>query len=91
MKTMTVTEVSRNFRHVMDGVEQKGVEVLLVRNRKAIARLIPEPSSQTALEVLGDLYRTLDTDTGETLEASVRAARKKPGGTLAELRNPWAS
>ena len=89
MKTMTVTEVSRNFREVMDGVEEAGEEVVLMRNRRAIARLVPEPAEQTALEVLGDLYRTLDEATGKALAHAV--SRAKLRGTLGELRNPWAS
>jgi len=86
---MTVTEVSRNFRDVMDGVEEAGEEVLLVRNRRAIARLVPEPAAQTALEVLGDLYRTLDETTGEALAKAV--ARRKLSDKVVGLRNPWAS
>jgi antitoxin (DNA-binding transcriptional repressor) of toxin-antitoxin stability system len=89
MKTMTVTEVSRNFREVMDGVEAAGEEVVLMRNRRAIARLVPEPAEQTALEVLGDLYRTLDVATGEALAKAV--ARGKPADKVGDLRNPWAS
>ena len=60
MKTLSVTEVARNFSAVLDGVEREQEEVVLVRNRRRIARLVPEPPAQTALEVLGDLYRTLD-------------------------------
>lgn len=89
MKTMTVTEVSRNFRQVMDGVEEAGEEIVLMRNRKVIARLVPEPSELTALQVLGDLYRTLDDATGKALAAAV--AKKKLADTVSGLRNPWAS
>ena len=89
MKTMTVTEVSRNFREVMDGVEEAGEEVVLMRNRRAIARLVPEPAEQTALLVLGDLYRMLDEPTGNALAKAV--ARRKLSAKVADLRNPWAS
>ena len=90
---MTVTEVARNFSSVMNGVETEQEEIILVRNHKPIARLVPEPPEMTALEVLGDLYRTLDDDTADALENAVKSARKKKGkrGTLDELRNPWAS
>jgi antitoxin (DNA-binding transcriptional repressor) of toxin-antitoxin stability system len=89
MKTMTVTQVSRNFREVMDGVEGAGEEVVLTRNRRAIARIVPEPAEQTALQVLGDLYRTLDEATGNALAEAV--ARGKLADTVADLRNPWAT
>ena len=91
MKTLSVTEVARNFSAVLDGVERKREEVVLVRNRRQIARLIPEPPAQTALEVLGDLYRTLDEGTADALAAAIGGAKKGRRGTLEELRDPWAS
>ena len=89
MKTLTVTEVARNFSAVLDGVEREQEEVVLVRNHRQIARLVPEPPAQNALEVLGDLYRTLDEATASALAAAIRPARKGKHGTLAELRDPW--
>ncbi len=91
MKTLTVTEVSRNFSHVLDGVERDQEEVVLVRNHRQIARLVPEPPSQNALEVLGDLYRTIDDSTAEALADGIKRSRSGKKGTLGELRNPWAS
>ena len=90
MKTLSVTTVARNFSAVMDGVEADQEEIILVRNHRAIARLVPEPSSQTALEVMGDLYRTLDDKTADALAKAMSHARKGNRGTLKELRNPWA-
>ena len=91
MKTLTVTDAARNFNAVMDGVEANQEEIVLVRNRKPIARLVPEPAMQDALEVFGDLCGTLDDETGEALGKAIRDARKGARGTLGELRNPWAS
>ena len=91
MKTLTVTEVARNFSAVMDGVEAGQEEIVVVRNNKPIARLIPEPPAQTALEVLGDLYRTLDDETADALAEAINAGKKTRRGTLRELRDPWAS
>lgn len=91
MKTLTVTEVARNFSAVMDGVEAEQEEIVLVRNHKPIARLVPEPPAQNALEVLGDLYRTLDDKTANALVAAIKGAKKTKRGTLNELRNPWGS
>jgi len=91
MKTLSVTEVARNFSAVLDGVEREQEEVVLVRNRRQIARLVPEPPAQTALEVLGDLYRTLDEGTADALAAAIAKGRKGKTGTLDELRDPWAS
>ena len=91
MKTLSVTEVARNFSAVLDGVEREQKEVMLVRNHRQIARLVPEPAARNALEVLGDLYRTLDEGTAEALAAAIKGARKGKRGTLGELRDPWAS
>jgi antitoxin (DNA-binding transcriptional repressor) of toxin-antitoxin stability system len=88
---MTVTEVARNFSSVMDGVESEQEEIILIRNHKPVARLVPEPPEMTALEVLGDLYRTLDDETADALAGAIKKTRKAKGGTLKSLRNPWAS
>ena len=91
MKTLTVTEVARNFSADLDGVERELEEVVLVRNHRQIARLVPEPPARNALEVLGDLYRTLDDGTADALAAAIDGTRKAKRGTLGELRDPWAS
>ena len=91
MKTLTVTEVARNFSSVMNSVEAKQEEIVLVRNRKPIARFVPEPPEQDALEILGDLYRTLDDKTADALVQAIGGSKKTGRGTLNELRDPWAS
>jgi len=53
--------------------------------------MLLEPPAQTALEVLGDLYRTLDDGTADALAAAVAKGRKGKRGTLSELRDPWNS
>jgi PHD/YefM family antitoxin component YafN of YafNO toxin-antitoxin module len=90
MKTLSVTEVARNFRKVLDTVEHEQQEIVLVRNRKQVARLMPEAPCQNALEVFADLYRTLDKQTAAALSAAVSRLRKGRRGRLSELRNPWA-
>lgn len=88
MKTLSVTEVARNFRAVMDQIEIDLEEVVLVRDRKPIARLVPEPAPMNALEVMGDLFRTLDDHTADALAEAVARGRKTSQGTMNELRNP---
>ena len=89
MKTLSVTEVARNFRRVLDSVEHGQEEIVLVRNRKQVARLVPEPPCENALEVFGDLYRTLDDRTANALVAAMSGARKRSTGRVSELKNPW--
>ena len=62
---------------------------MLIRNRRQIARVIPAPPAWNALEVLGDLYRTLDEGTADALTAAIAKARKRKRGRLSELRDPW--
>ena len=90
VKTLSVTEVARNFREVLDAVEYEQEEIVLIRHRKQVARLVPEAASQNALEVFGDLYRTLDDRTAEALAAAIAAGRERRRGRVSELRNPWA-
>jgi PHD/YefM family antitoxin component YafN of YafNO toxin-antitoxin module len=90
MKTLSVTEMARNFRAVLDAMERDQEEIVLVRNRRQIARLVPEAPCQDALEVFGDLYRTLDDEAAARLTAAVASGRKGRRGRVSELRNPWA-
>jgi prevent-host-death family protein len=85
-----VTEVARNFSAVLDAVERRQEEIVLVRNRRPIARLVPEAPAQDAQAVLGDLYRTLDDGTAEALVAAIGSRRRSRRGRVNELRNPWA-
>lgn len=89
MKTLNVTEVARNFSSVMDRVESGQEEIVLIRNHKAIARLVPEPPAQNALEVFGDLYRKLDDATADALSKAIKGSKASGRGTLKELRNSW--
>ncbi|MGH7898679.1 MAG: type II toxin-antitoxin system Phd/YefM family antitoxin [Candidatus Binatia bacterium] len=90
MKTLSVTEVARNFSAVLDSLERDQEEIVLVRNRRQVARLVPEAPRQDALEVFGDLYRVLDDATADALSAGISAARKRRRGRVSELKNPWA-
>ena len=90
MKTLSVTEVARHFSAVLDAVERNQEEIVLVRNERQIARLVPEAPRQDALEVFGDLYRTMDDETAEALAAAIRSNRRSRRRRVSELRNRWA-
>lgn len=66
MIIMTVTEFARNMKDVLNQLEYRGEEVLLVRNRKSLVKLVPQPRGGTAIEVMSDLYRTLPEEAAET-------------------------
>ena len=91
MRTLTVADAARDFRAVLSGVELSQKEVVLIRAKRKIARLVPEPPALNALEVFGDLAGSVDATTGETLAKAVGKARNGRRGTLGELRDPWAS
>ena len=90
MKTLSVTEMARNFSAVLDAVEHDQEEIVLVRNERSIARLVPEAPRQDALSVFGDLYRTLDDETADALSSAIAAYRKRRRGRVSELSDPWA-
>lgn len=91
MKTLTVADAARDFRAVLDGVELTQKEVIFVRAKRKVARLVPEPPALNALEVFSDLTGSVDAATGDALAKAVGKARNGRRGTLGELRNPWAS
>jgi prevent-host-death family protein len=90
MKRKSATEVARNFSAVLDAVERDQEEIILVRNQRQVARLVPEAPRQDALAVFGDLYRTLDDETADALSTAIASQRKSRRGRVAELRDPWA-
>jgi antitoxin (DNA-binding transcriptional repressor) of toxin-antitoxin stability system len=86
MRTITATELARNLREVLDRLARDGEEVIVERNQRQVARLVPGPAHQTALEALGDLYRTLD----EEAAAGWLEDARLPETLDEELRDPWA-
>ena len=89
MRTLSVTAVARNFREVLAAVEGGQEEIVLVRNAKRVARLVPEAPGQNAMEVFGDLRGTLDDAAAEALTTALSERRKSPSGRVSELHNPW--
>lgn len=67
--------------------------MVVTRQRRRVARIVPEPRPADALQVFGDLYGVLGERAGAALANGLTAARK--GGrrrqSLLELRNPWDS
>lgn len=90
MKTITATELSRNLRDVLDRLAIEHEEIIIERNHQQVARLIPGPGHQTALEAMSDLYRTLPM---EAAEGWLEDARIGLGEETIEtgVRSAWAS
>jgi antitoxin (DNA-binding transcriptional repressor) of toxin-antitoxin stability system len=88
MKTITATELARNLRQVLDSMLVDREEIEIERNHVRVAKLVPGPGRQTAMEALTDLYRTLPEDAARGWSEE---ARTEIGGTADELRDPWHS
>jgi len=91
VRTITATELARNLRRVLDRLAIEGEEIVIERNREQVARLLPGPARQTALEAMADLYRTLPEDAAATWEADSRRGRWKGSRLDKGIRDPWAS
>lgn len=89
MKTLTVSELARNLSAVLDRVEREQEKLVLVRSHRRIARLVPEPPAQNALEMFSDIYGTLDDSAASSLAEALRSARRGKRGTIGKLRDPW--
>jgi antitoxin (DNA-binding transcriptional repressor) of toxin-antitoxin stability system len=90
VRTITATELARNLRRVLDRLAIEGEEIAIERNREQVARLLPGPARQTALEAMADLYRTLPEDAAATWEADSRRGRWKGSRLDKGVRDPWA-
>jgi antitoxin (DNA-binding transcriptional repressor) of toxin-antitoxin stability system len=88
---MTATELARNLSEILDRLAVEREEIVIERNHRQVARLIPGPGRLTALEALADLYRTLPEDAAATLEADSRAAGLRGERLSKGIRDPWAS
>jgi antitoxin (DNA-binding transcriptional repressor) of toxin-antitoxin stability system len=91
LKTITATHLARNLRRVLDRLAVEGEVIVIERNRQQVARLLPGPARETALEAMTDLYRTLPDDAAATWEADSRKGRWKGSQLDKGTRNPWPS
>jgi len=91
LKSITATDLARNLRRVLDRLAVEGEEIVIERNGQQVARLLPGPAQQTALEAMADLYRTLPDDAAATWEADSRKGRWKGSRLDKGIRDPWAS
>jgi hypothetical protein len=91
LKTITATHLARNLRRILDRLAVESEVIVIERNRQQIARLLPGPARQTALESMADLYRTLPEGAAATWESDSRKGRWKGNRLEKGLRDPWAS
>jgi len=58
MAMMTTTEFAKNIKQTLDRLEFGGEEIILVRNKKIIARIVSCSPKLTTIEAMGDTYST---------------------------------
>lgn len=87
VKTVTATEAARNFSRILDMLEHGSEEIIVLRNNHPVAKLIPGAPRMTALEALGDLYRTLPEDEGARW---LKDAASLDRPLRRQVRDPWA-
>ncbi|MGA2976893.1 MAG: type II toxin-antitoxin system Phd/YefM family antitoxin [Spirochaetia bacterium] len=55
MIIMSVTDFSRNLKSALNKLEEAGEEIVLIRNKRRIGRIVPGEPFMTAREAMGDL------------------------------------
>lgn len=85
MVILSVTDFARNLKASLNKIEEGGEEIILVRNKRRIGRILPGEPFMNAREVFSDIVGILP---DEAAEGWVEAGRD--GRTLAdEAENPW--
>ena len=90
MRTITATELARNLRRVLDTMNADGEEYEIERNHEVVGRLLPGRRRLTALEAMGDLYRTLPQ---KAAAGWLDASREGPVSADIDggMSDPWAT
>ena len=93
MKVLPYAALARNFPKAWAVIETNGEEVIVTRNHRPVARIVPETEGVSASDMFGDLHGVLGEDVGAALTRKLAEVRQGKGrkGTLRELRNLRAS
>ena len=87
MRTLTSTEVARSFSRLLDSLEHGGEEIVVMRNKHPVARLVAGAARMNAVEALGDIHATLDDAEGTAWLKDIKRGKRM---LAAEARDPWA-
>ncbi len=86
MRVLSATDVARNFSRLLDSLEHGHDEIVIVRNKRPVAKIVPGAPVMTALEALGDLPGLLSDHEGGAWLKDARGADRL---IAKELRDPW--
>ena len=87
MRMLSATVVARSLSRLLDSMEHGGEEIVVTRNKHPIAKIVPGAPRLHAIEVLGDIYATLDDAEGG---AWLKDMQQDERLLAAEARDPWA-
>ncbi len=83
MPTISATELARNIREILDMVTDRGDVVMVERNRRVVARIMPPERTMTAAQALAELRPALT-------PGQAAAWLKESRGAFDEaVRDPW--
>jgi hypothetical protein len=88
MTHVTATELGRNLRRALDRVVFEREELVVVRNREEIARIVPGPGTLDAHQAFGDLFGILAPEAGETWADDARGFGANEG-RVDDGSDPW--
>jgi prevent-host-death family protein len=77
-ETISVTEAARNFAECVNRVRYQGMTIVLLKNGKPVARLVPEGEKQTSVQKLAAALRkfNLTPEEARAWQRDLRAARR---------------
>lgn len=78
--------MARSFSRLLDLLEHAGEEIVVTRNKHAVAKIVPSAPRMNAIKVLGDIYGTLDDQEGSAWLEDIRSGDRL---RVAEGRDPW--
>jgi len=84
MTTVTATELARRTREILDQVLSEGATIVVERNARPIAELVPAMRRMTARQALAGLPMML------SAEEAKRWLEDSRDGFEEDVRDPWA-
>ncbi|MBL0029264.1 MAG: type II toxin-antitoxin system Phd/YefM family antitoxin [Rhodanobacteraceae bacterium] len=84
MTTVTATELARRTREILDQVLSEGETIVVERNARPIAELVPAPRRMTARQALAGLQSMVSVDDAKRW---LDDSRDEFGN---DVRDPWA-
>jgi antitoxin (DNA-binding transcriptional repressor) of toxin-antitoxin stability system len=86
MQTVSVTELARNTRQILDTVVSRGETVTIERNHSVIAQIVPPLRQMNAAQALVGLMRWPALTSGQ----AKRWLKDSKSAFDNDVKNPWA-